>query len=80
VTGVRGADVFRPNAKAYQPGRNSAEHGKLFQETQRQWELLYGVFMAQGRPNEVLVREELGRLGDFCRKLTALLNGSTQFV
>ena len=80
MTGVRGVDVFWANAQTYQSGWNSAEHGKLFQEAQRQWEFLYGLFMAQSRPNEVLVREELGRLGDFCWKLTALLNGSTQFV
>ena len=52
----------------------------MFQEAQAQRKLLYGLFMAQGRPNEVLVREELGRLGHFGRKLAALLNGATRFV
>ena len=77
---VGSVNVLRPNAETYQPRWNPAERRELLQKAQQKWELPDGCFMAQGRPNKMLVRENLGSLSHFCRKLTTLLNAATQFV
>jgi hypothetical protein len=77
---IRSVDVLGANAYAYQPRWNPAERREFLQKAEQKWELPDGCFMAQGRPNKVLVRENLGSLSHFCRKLTTLLNPATQFV
>ena len=77
---IRRVDVLRPYTEAYQSRWNPAERREPLQKAQQQWELPHGCFMAQGRSNKMLVRENLGSLSHFCRKLTTLLNAATQFV
>ena len=77
---IRSVDVLGANAYAYQPRWNPTERRELLQKAQQQWELPDGCLMPQGRPNKMLVRENLDSLGHFGGKLATLLNAATQFV
>jgi hypothetical protein len=77
---VRSVDVLGANAYAYQPRWNPAERREFLQKAEQKWELPEGCLMPQGRPNKMLVRENLDSLGHFGGKLAALLNAATQFV
>ena len=77
---VRRVDVLGANAYAYQPRWNPAELREFLQKAEQKRELPDGCLMPQGRPNKMLVRENLGSLSDFCWKLAALLNAATRFI
>ena len=77
---VRRVNMLRSDTEAYQSRWNPAERREPLQKAQQKRELPDGCLVPQGRPNKMLVRENLDSLGHFGGKLAALLNAATQFV